>query len=134
MRTNKEVERAVQFVLGDTLIVDTLEDARRVAYEDAPRATQGRGQPKLVTLLGERIGKNGSTRYCAQFELGTGHSAFVRAVKIVKQLATFGTHLVNICQILIKFGKVRQLSVNMSVWSRAQKLQSFILISKDDAK
>jgi structural maintenance of chromosome 1 len=65
VKTNKDVERAVQFVLGDTLIVDSLEDARRVAYEEAPRATQGRGQPKLVTLLGERIGKNGNMSYSA---------------------------------------------------------------------
>merc|ERR1719271_650168 len=60
---SKTVERAVQFALGETLIVDDMAQARKVAYTDLPAL--GRPGVKVVTVLGEKIGANGNMSFSA---------------------------------------------------------------------
>eukprot|EP00398_MALV-I-01_sp_L67-1_P000513 gene513-319_t len=51
------LRKAFEYALGSTLIVDTLEEARKLAFEILP----ARGvEAKIVTLTGEVIGRNGN--------------------------------------------------------------------------
>merc|ERR1719271_1849446 len=60
---SKTVERAVQFALGETLIVEEMAQARKVAYTDLPAL--GRSGVKVVTVAGEKIGANGNMSFSA---------------------------------------------------------------------